>query len=76
MWGMGSKELTFTSPYLIVDSEAQRLYSKKNMGYWGPYASGAEYDLTLSHGRLRGPEAVFKDKCGVWDPLLQELTSD
>ncbi len=62
------------SSYLMVDSIVQRLYSKRNMGYWGPYAAVDEYDLTLSHRRLRGPEAVFKEKCGVWDPLLQELT--
>ncbi len=40
----------------------------------GPYAVGADFDLTLFHGRLRDQEAVFKEKCGVWDPLLQELT--
>ncbi len=38
----------------------------------GPYA-GADYNLTLSHSRLLGPEAVFKEKHGVWDPMM-ELT--
>jgi hypothetical protein len=39
----------------------------------GPY-DGADYNpLILSHSRLLSLEDVFKEKHGVWDPML-ELT--
>jgi hypothetical protein len=54
IWEPVLQELTMTSPYLIVVSEVQRLYLKRNVGYdgAGPFA-GSYYNLALNYSRLR-----------------------